>query len=226
MFSLIQARSYRSLKMIDQTVCGFQALVGPNASGKTTFLDVVDLLGDITRNRGDVSGVITKRSSSFEKLLWLEKGASFQFAVEAKIPEGIISKLAIEKRQFTHVRYEIEIGIDRDINEIGVNHETLWLKKPKNIISDQGEIFPRAIDDPKSLLLKSGAGVRTILKKKSGGNDNYYPEGRQSYAPSFRAGRARTALSNVPADREVFPVSTWFKEYLETGIQSMVLNNA
>lgn len=225
MFSLIQARGYRSLKMVDQTVSEFQALVGPNASGKTTFLDVIDLLGDITRNRGDVSSVIRKRSSSFEKLLWLGAGDYFQFAVEAKIPESVRTQMSHEKRNFTHVRYEIEIGIDRGANEIGVNHETLWLASQKPVVSKQAEMFPREIDSPRSLLLRPGQGVKTLLKKQSGGNDNYYPEGRKSYAPSFRAGRARTALSNVPADREVFPVSTWFKEYLETGIQSMVLNS-
>jgi predicted ATPase len=76
-----------------------------------------------------------------------------------------------------------------------------------------------------TLLSKQKNGLRTAINKKNGGNDNYYPEGRQSYTPSFRLGRTRTALSTVPADRESFPVSTWFKEYLESGIMSIVLNS-
>ena len=49
MFKRIQTRSYRSLKAVDQELGGFQALVGPNASGKTTFLNVVGLLSDLMR---------------------------------------------------------------------------------------------------------------------------------------------------------------------------------
>lgn len=225
MFSLIQARKYRSLKTVDQPIDNFQALVGPNASGKTTFLDVIDLLGDITRNRGDVASVIRSRSSSFEKLLWLGKGDLFQLAVEAQIPSEVRDLMLSDKKQFTHVRYEIEIGFDKNTNEVGVNHETLWLKTPSAPSKQQRDLFPQPVANPKSLLTSSRPGIKTAINKKRGGNDNYYPEGRQSYTPSFRLGRTRTALSNVPADPETFPVSTWFKEYLESGVRSVVLNS-
>ena len=39
MFTRLQTRGYRCLKSIDQDLGDFRALVGPNASGKTTFLD-------------------------------------------------------------------------------------------------------------------------------------------------------------------------------------------
>jgi len=42
-FSRVQAEGFRSLRSVDQRMGPFQALVGPNASGKTTFLDVIDL---------------------------------------------------------------------------------------------------------------------------------------------------------------------------------------
>lgn len=227
MFSLVQARRYRSLKTIDQSLLNFQALVGPNASGKTTFLDVIDFLGDLTRSRGDVLDTVQSRSANFENLLWLGKGESFQLAVEANIPESVRVQLAIDKKRFTHVRYEIEIGLDRDLNEIGINNETLWLKiqQPKPDSFPQIELFPREMEDAKSLLFKSGRGLKTAINKKPGGNDNYYPEGRPSYTPSFRLGRTKSALSNVPADPESFPVSTWLKGYLESGIRSVVLNS-
>lgn len=226
MFSLVQARGYRSLKSVDQPLNSFQALVGPNASGKTTFLDVIDLLGQLTRSRGDVSATISSRSSNFEKLLWLGEGSAFQLAVEAEIPQEVRSLMADDKRKFSHIRYEIEIGIDGNLNEVGINHETLWLKIPEpDAFSFQSDLFPRSNFPVTTLLSKQRAGLRTAINKKNGGNDNYYPEGRQSYTPSFRLGRTRTALSTVPADRESFPVSTWFKEYLESGIMSIVLNS-
>ena len=48
MFTRIQVASLSMLKLVDQRLDRFQALVGPNASGKTTFLDLV-----ITAERPD-----------------------------------------------------------------------------------------------------------------------------------------------------------------------------
>src|SRR6266567_9084529 len=76
MFKRIQTRSFRCLKSVDQTLGPFRALVGPNASGKTTFLDVFGLLGDLIKNRGDVLRAIQERSTDFEKLLWMGQGRS------------------------------------------------------------------------------------------------------------------------------------------------------
>jgi predicted ATPase len=61
MFTKIQALRFRSLRSVDQPLGLFRALVGPNGSGKTTFLDVLGLLGDLTRNRGDVLETLQER---------------------------------------------------------------------------------------------------------------------------------------------------------------------
>ena len=43
MFTRIQTRSFRCLRSVNQTLGPFRALVGPNASGKTTFLVIIHL---------------------------------------------------------------------------------------------------------------------------------------------------------------------------------------
>ena len=47
MIRRIEALGYRCLQDVNQTLGSFHVLVGPNASGKTTFLDVVVFLGDL-----------------------------------------------------------------------------------------------------------------------------------------------------------------------------------
>jgi len=226
MFTRIQTRSFRCLKSVDQTLGPFRALVGPNASGKTTFLDVIGFLGDLVRNRGGVLETVQARSSSFEKLLWMGQGNAFQLAVEARIPEDVHKVMAEDKRRFTHVRYEVEVGLDPVSNEIGLDYETLWLKEPTaNHQPMQRDFFPMLQPDSHSLISKSQKGQKSALSKKPGGNDNYYPEGRDSYTPSFKLGRGKSALANIPADTESFPVSTWFKHLLESGVQPFVLNS-
>src|SRR5208283_2345663 len=128
--------------------------------------------------------------------------------------------------ELTHVRYELKIGLDESSNEIGLDHETLWLlTPPPTSHPQQRDLFPLARDEMPSLITTSGANRRTVLKKTPGGNDNYYTEGKKSYQPSFKLGRGRSALSNIPADTESFPVSTWFRDLLEKGVQTFILNS-
>jgi predicted ATPase len=225
-FTRIQTRAFRCLKSVDQSLGAFQALVGPNASGKTTFLDVIGLLSALIRNRGDVLATVQERSANFHKLLWMEQGNSFQLAVEAEIPASIRSLVAEDKRRHTHARYEVEIGLEAASNEIGLDHETLWLVTPPSTAHPkQRSLFPATRSEMPSLVTNSGTKRRAVLTKRPGGNDNYYTEGKKSYRPSFKLGRGRSALSNIPADTESFPVSTWFRDVLERGVQTFVLNS-
>lgn len=228
MFSRIQARGYKSLKSIDQRVGRMQALVGPNASGKTTFLDVIGFMSELVRNRGDVRETVLARSGSFDKLVWQGAAdrASFALAVESPIPKDIQSRMAEDKQQFTHLRYEIEVGLDAQANEIGLNHETLWLKTaPTEAPEPQRELFPDVPSNPRTLLTAAGSGRRVAIKKTPGGNDNYYPDGEESYKPSFKLGRTKAALAHIPAVEKSFPAGIWFRDLLEQGVQNVVLNS-
>jgi predicted ATPase len=227
MFTRIQARFFRSLRSIDQNLGPFQALVGPNASGKSTFLDVIGFLSDLMQSQGDVLGTVQARSLNLEDLIWMCKGNSFQLAVEANIPEHIKKRMAEDKKRFTKIRYELEIALDKESQEIGIHHETLWLvlATQEDAPARQPEFFPTSQEDIPIILPKSSRGYRVIIKKKLNGNDNYYPEGRETYKPSFKLGRGKSALANIPADSASFPVSTWFRDLLYKGVQTLILNS-
>ena len=86
-------------------------------------------------------------------------------------------------------------------------------------------LFPELKQDVNTLFLTPGRGRRVSINKKQGGNDNYYPDTSRPYKPSYRLGRTRSALANIPADESSFPVSLWFREMLENGVQNLILDS-
>lgn len=226
MFTRIQALRFRCLRCVDQELGRFTTLVGPNASGKTTFLDVIALLGDLMRNGGKVADTVLERSSDFRKLLWMGEGSSFQLAVEARLPDEVREAMAEEWRHHTRVRYEIEIALDEESNLLGLGHEVLWLLKgTEEPPLRELELFPSPLAPPSTLFLKSGKGRKSIVTNRPGGNANYFPDGKKTYNPSFRLGRETAAMANIPADRDSFHAAPWFRELLVNGIQTLTLNS-
>lgn len=187
MITLVEARGYRSLRYISQPLGPFHVLVGPNASGKTTFLDVIAFLGRLVSDGVEVA--VGERTQNFYDLLWQRKGERFELAVEARIPEPLRS-------DYEAVRYEVALGIAADGQELGLKHERV-------------------------LLLEKGPYKTTVVLK--GKEDDYFSESSRGF--SFRLGPRRSALGNLPPDESSFPVSTWLKDLLSTGIQQLVLNS-
>ena len=73
MIRRIEALNYRCLRFVSQPLQHFHVLVGPNASGKSAFLDVVGLIRDLL-TRGLDDAILTRcvRTNKYmEMLQWL-----------------------------------------------------------------------------------------------------------------------------------------------------------
>lgn len=227
MIKRVQALNYRSFKYLDLSINNFNVLVGPNASGKTTFLDILAFVTDVIKD-GPINA-IEKRTPNFYDLLWQGEGNSFELAIECEIPESVKSKLSNKK--YVTIRYEIKIGVENNTQEAGILSERVQVlpeisveNVPKTI-----ELFPSEPDYPASLTNSSPKGSRSIITKGEKGNDNFYSEinkkAGKGWAPSIKLGSNKSALGNIPAAPELFPVSTWFKDLLSEGIQQLILNS-
>lgn len=222
MIRLIEALRYRSLLDVRQTIGPFHVLVGPNASGKSTFLDVVGFLGDLLTS--DVSAAVRKRSPNFQNLLWMGDGKRFELAIELEIPRDRREKL---DSIFARVRYEVSVGLD-DREQLAILSETLWLK-PTNgpTVPRPRTLFPELREPRKTIVVpersKSPKGWKKVVSKTIEGNDYFSSETTRWNNP-FRLGSHRLALANLPEDEERFPVATWTKRFLLDGIQLLVLN--
>ena len=206
-------------------------MVGPNASGKTTFLDIMAFLGQFVSD--GLEAAVGDRTRNFQDLLWAREGRSFELAIEAKIPEDR-RKLLAEPR-FDTIRYEVSIGITEKNQEMAISAEKALLKTSgfEKSGDTQRELFPDPPMGPKTILtgksVKGDKRVRGVIKKVPDGNDNFYseifPDKGKGWAPSFKLGPLKSALGNMPADESKFPVSTWLRTLLTTGEQQFILNS-
>lgn len=228
MITLIEAKNYRCLHYIRQPLNAFHVLVGPNASGKTTFLDVVAFLGDLVS--GGLEKATGERTHNFLDLFWGREGEGFELAVEAAIPEAY--RLLLSDKEFDTVRYEVSFAVDLDSGEFLIGQEKVLLKKPDPESESTQELlaFPEFRQAPESIISPNRSKfTKTIINKVPGGNDNFYSEvyrdKGKGWAPAFKLGPRKSALGNLPEDESKFPVSTWLKHLLTDGVQQIVLNS-
>ncbi len=106
MFRRVEALGYRCLRYVNQPLSDFQVLIGPNASGKTTFIDVIGFLGDLVSG-GPEKALSEPRTNNFQDLVWGRSGNRFELAVELEIPAGRRKAIGEE---FSLVRYELAMG--------------------------------------------------------------------------------------------------------------------
>lgn len=224
MIRKIEALNYRCFHFMTQELQDFQILVGPNASGKTTFLDIVQFLGDVVS--GDLETAINTRTQNFNDLVWQHRGEGFELAVEFELPAGIAEKL--EKPEYCIARYELAIGMEEESKELGIRAEKLLLTSNSEEEGENKEsgLFPEIRHVPDSILVpKMAKGKKTIVNKVEDGNDNFYDETGGGWDHPFKLGPRRSALGNVPEDESRFPASTWVKGVLTNNIQKLVLNS-
>jgi predicted ATPase len=224
MITRIEALGYRCLRYVSQPLDSFHVLVGPNASGKTTFLDVIAFLGRLVSDGLDAA--IEERTQNFYDLVWGREGTRFELAIEARIPLELRERL-IEK-EFDTVRYEVVLAIDPANQERGLQAESVLLKSASLSALRPRLTYPQADQIPNTL--RKTTRVSYILFKPTGGIANFFPEtswmGPEEGPLTLNPGSQRSALENLPAyESKWFPVSLWLKEMLTSGVQQLVMNS-
>ena len=241
MIRCIQALNFRCLRYVDVQLDGsFHILVGPNASGKSTLLDVIGFLGDLIRDGLDAA--VDRRTRNFQDLVWNRprKNPGFELAVEFDVPEALEHKLP-EKEDYRYFRYEVAIregndgpGIASEGGFLGTRWRTIPGEHP-SFEEDPFSLtrkFPSSRPTPKSILTNADDyGYCPVLQKSAKGTDTFNTETSQRYAYlggselSITFGPRRSTLKNLPEDPERFPVATDVKRILESGVHKLFLDS-
>ena len=230
MIARIESLSYRCLRYISQSLSPFQVLIGPNASGKSTFLDVVAFMADVVREREGVAAAVGIRAPDIRDLCWMRQSDAFELAIEAMIPSHL---RRAKNGNHARVRYEVKVGLHPETREIGLLAETLWLRpdpSPSEIRPEPHRpLFPMPDPPPASIITgprKRPSGWRRVLNKVPESGNDYFRSETSKWNNLFRLGPRRSALANLPEDEEKFPVSIWFRRLLLEGVQRLALNSA
>jgi len=221
MITLIEAKSYKCLRYVRQPLGHFHILVGPNASGKSTFLDVLALLGDMLRL--DVEEAIRRRARSVTELAWRGESKSFELAVELSLPRPVY--------EYSTARYEVRVGTDGD-EGVALLVENLWLVRnglqTKRFPPEHSTLFPTDLPPPPAIVTPPGkhtpAGYRKVLSRNPEGRV-YVRSETTDWNFSLRPPRARAGLALVPEDEDRFGASVWVRNTLLQGIQMLALNS-
>jgi len=220
MITRVEALNYRTLRYVNQPLSPFQVLIGPNASGKSTFLDTIAFVAEVIK-QPSLDYVLDTRSANFDDLTWKGETDWFELAIEAQIPTYL-------KSAYPTLRYEIRIGVLPDLGEVGIVSETLWFIAPdENTELYTLSLFPMAQIPPERITggnRNTPKGWRKIVQKNESGND-YFRSETTDWNNQFRFGHLRSALASVPADTDRFKVASWFKQYIAEGVQTLMLNS-
>jgi hypothetical protein len=228
MISLVQALNFRAIRYTRQPLDRFQILVGPNASGKSTFLGIVDLIGKLADWRDDISEPMARLSPNFRDLTFMRSGGRFELAVEAKIPDHLRRLNDKGERNGPDlVRYEISLGEMEAGGPMGVLAENLWLRPSGDDSPKQRTLFPEPPAAPDFLVPPEGArspkGWTRVVWKTS--SNDYFSSETTGWKAPFNFGHNRLALANLPEEETRFPVAVWFRRLLTRGIQRLELSS-
>lgn len=226
MITLIEALGYRCLRDIRQPLGPFHVLVGPNASGKTTFLDVIAFLGRLVSDGSDAA--IEERTSNFYDLLWRHEGTRFELAIEALIPRELRRRVIGNEPEV--VRYEVVVGLDPRSQERGIRAERVLLKGKSAPAIISGKQFPGVAGVPRTLIEPpSKSQTHTSLSRTDSGTF-FHAEAPVSDLRTWKSSSKkilkRSAFRSLSVDEDLFPVTYWFRDLLSAGNQPLVLNES
>jgi len=225
MIRSIEVLRYKCLQYIHQEMDHFQILVGPNASGKTTFLDVLVLLQDLLRD--GVEKTVQKRGRSIRELVWQMESDTLEIAVELEIPNDLRTRV----KDYNFIRYELRLGPTEN-GTLGLPVENLWLiridqESNHKKINPQLDIFPKEPQPPQTIIReprkRTPPGYRKIMSRSSDGRIHMRSETTDWNFP-LSIEQDRPALALIP-EEERFPTSRWCRQIFTEGIQFLMLNS-
>lgn len=229
MIRRIQVLNYRCLRYVDIALDRFHVLAGATGSGRSTFLDVIALLGDLVRDGPEAA--VRKRTGDFRDLVWGRPADDprFEIAAEYDIPANVREQLGADGG-FRRFRYEIAVTA-RGSGPAIESERGILMPESTERASPQEPLFTDPPPPPASV--PSGGrrrGSKTVFSKHAPGNDSFNvesrAEGSKAWSVRIALGPRRSTLANLPDTPDSFPVATYIRDLLIGHVKSMAFAGA
>ena len=223
MFKKVQIARYKCIERADVSLSPFNILIGPNASGKSTFLDGLAFVRDALET--DVERAVRKRAGSLRELVWSNQAdQGFEIALEVKLPDNL------RPESYHYIRYEVGIGLGND-GAIAVTGENLWLVNgstetaapSKTQLSLVAQEYDSSVVRPSGL--KAPSGYRSIIRSSAERSGARFRSEKTEWNFMLRFSPQRLALSGIPEDQDRFPLALWFRQAMLSNIQLLQLSS-
>ena len=231
MITRIEAYGFRCLKETKQSLRPFQILVGPNASGKSAFMDALAFLGTLVSE--GLEAAVTERIENFHDLVWGREGNELCLAVEALAPEVEIAHF----REGGRLLIEPVPGYEKRVTEREV---TVTSSLPGPV--DRIETLPRRqiryelqvrinvetetviISEERITLKMPGSNEPIQLTSRDSKQARFKDENGREHGAVLEVNPNYSALVNQPYTAADAPSAFWLKNLLIENVCKVLLD--
>lgn len=200
----ISIKNFKAIKSLESIKLGrFHILVGPNASGKSTFLDAIQFVKDCL-DQGPIKAV-ELRAPVFRDLTFMRQGGTIEIEL------WLDMESVLETQKGNLLLYRLVVRSDEMLGVCIEDESLRQFSKTWLIAGKPFEFSPKVKP-------------RRLLGKTSKGTDFYRRE-IGTYQDIFTFGLDKSTLSLTPPDEERYPTANAVKRFLMQGIQYIQLNS-
>ncbi|MEX0725687.1 MAG: ATP-binding protein [Planctomycetaceae bacterium] len=237
MITRIEALNFRCLRYISQPLDRFHVLVGPNASGKTTFLDVVAFIGRVVSDGLDAA--LEERSPNLQDQVFGRKGTSFELAVQVRLPDHLVERIVSKQADYVEARpeyyatleYRLAVGFNRTSQENEITWESLDFvssaQQRVHMTTRECENQDTLASQPIESEQDESDDYRRVIGRTTD-ETLYNMEDLDFFMGrtlAFQLPKDKTALSNMPDDELKFSAGMWLKKLLKDAVHRVVLDS-
>ena len=206
----IGIRNFKGIReIVSLPLSRFHVLVGANGSGKSSFLEAIDLIRDCLRDSPRMA-VAARPIADFKDLTWLRKGG----AVEIDLVMDLSGQLPALTGHVLLYRLAIE---QNSRSGVVVKYESLSRLEAGDSVCHLADL--RKVGGGKAIVSQR-KGV-SVYAREADGRD-----GEARVCDSFEFGAERLALAQTPADRNLYPTANAVRDFLMQGVRYIRINSA
>ncbi|NSW54975.1 MAG: ATP-binding protein [Armatimonadetes bacterium] len=227
MITRLAAWGYKCLSDVDVRVGPFNILVGPNATGKSTFLDVLGLLSDALQRNGDIDAAIRSRARTVRELVWQQSQDWFDLAVEARLPDHLRIAWSGES-PWESVTYRVRMGVGADGATQAEEERVFGVPAEVADGFERRTQLPVSGLDPTRLPIvdrPAPEAAYQLLRRGGSGTSHFQAAGKSNAKWPYKPTATHLALAGTPEDPDRFAVLLWLRDILRDRVRFLQLNS-